>query len=1169
MSNPDLPTGSDSPAPSAPPEPARPEGAPSTAIQDKSPEAPPPPATGVTAEAPPAPAAEAKPPPSPERTGRRYRLLDGILVGLVLVLAFLLGSFAVHNTDFWMHLATGRLLSEGAYTFGADPFSYTTDGVTWVNHAWLFDWLLYQIYHLAGGVGVVVFRGLLMVGLAIIMLRFRLPGQRLALPAVCTALALLVLSPRLVLHPVLVSFVLLALTLYLLHRGAEQGATFACRRCARSFSVLWLLPPLFALWVNLDAWFVLGPLTVALYLIGASVQRLAGARAAGDAGPPAAPLGTLALVLVVGLAACLLNPYLHRGFTLPPELAYLLADVLPQGMVPAGFGARRAELSQLYFDLSPLSSVYWDSNSWGRNVAGLAYVPLLLLGAASFALLLPAGARRFPVARLVVWLAFAALGTLHIRLAAFFAVIAGPVSALNLQELLAAPREARARSPRDVDWPLLGRFAAILGCLLLLLLAWPGWLHGAPDDPRRSHRVRWEVNADPSIEKAARRLDELRETGKLQHGFNFTPEAANYFAWFSKPSARTFFDGRYALPPQATEDYARVRKALRDEAAVTAGRRKRDRGDSGWRDVHRLFRAYQVNYVVFSGLHFDKQALEVADRLMLEPRQWVPLYADGRTAVFGWRDPGRPDNPFAGLALDPGRGAFGKVPHGLRAPLNPPEPPDGPPSGWEEYAFGKPPQPPEAAEAALYLLDYQRLSPRLGRWQVPFVRVQQASACLMPLDAAPTLAPLAPRGAALLLRTNPAAYEGLRRAILFNDVGPAGLPLLAVRAGRRAAAKSPGDTGTYEDLAKAYYALWRVQEYQWSPRIDPKGTHRDMMSRASLRHIQCVTALKLALRFQPNNAHVHERLALLFTEMNYLDVGLEHAELCRQHLRRDEKDYERRVELMDAQLKVLREEVKRRREEYALQAVGQRSVVEKLKIALLDPTRPPRKFDPRQPPERGLARLALQVLGEVDPQKLSAPEQAFLADWQIRLMLLLGMTRELRETVFDPEVRDRLRALLRERYDGYEALFAAGLGRYAEADRFFGGWEKTRPAEALGKEVVRLPKVLSGHHDLMYLALLPSVPLVPALDPKPGPQLGIACDGYMKLARIYDSIVGQVSQIAELRALSGLLALEQGDTDRAAEQFERSLAITGDRVDFPSRFLVVRYLALLKKYRPK
>jgi hypothetical protein len=79
-----------------------------------------------------------------ERQARLIRVLEWAMIPLVLALGFLLGSFAVRNSDFWMHLATGRLIAHGAFTFGQDPFAFGTEGRYWVNHSWLYDWVLYQ-----------------------------------------------------------------------------------------------------------------------------------------------------------------------------------------------------------------------------------------------------------------------------------------------------------------------------------------------------------------------------------------------------------------------------------------------------------------------------------------------------------------------------------------------------------------------------------------------------------------------------------------------------------------------------------------------------------------------------------------------------------------------------------------------------------------------------------------------------------------------------------------------------------------------------------------------------------------------------------------------------------------------------------------------------------------
>src|SRR5205814_1670185 len=100
-------------------------------------------------------------------------------------------SFAAQNSDYLLHLATGRLIAQGAYQVGVDPFTYTTTGVTWINHNWLYDWFQYLLYSLAGGTGLVIAKAILVVALVIVLLRIRRPGGERLLPIVCVTLALL------------------------------------------------------------------------------------------------------------------------------------------------------------------------------------------------------------------------------------------------------------------------------------------------------------------------------------------------------------------------------------------------------------------------------------------------------------------------------------------------------------------------------------------------------------------------------------------------------------------------------------------------------------------------------------------------------------------------------------------------------------------------------------------------------------------------------------------------------------------------------------------------------------------------------------------------------------------------------------------------------------------
>ncbi len=177
---------------------------------------------------------------------------------------------------------------------------------------------------------------------------------------------------------------------------------------------------------------MLGPATVAIYLLGDVLQGwLAPAREGPDA-PAPGERRTLLLVLVAGAAACLVNPYFYRAFSLPSELGLSgAADSL----------GRDGQYMSLFF--SPLERLYFLPNI-GLNAAGLAYFPLALLGAASFAAALWVG--RLNWRRLIVWAAFLALSAWHARAIPFFAVVTGPVAALNFLDF--AARRAGAAAGR-------------------------------------------------------------------------------------------------------------------------------------------------------------------------------------------------------------------------------------------------------------------------------------------------------------------------------------------------------------------------------------------------------------------------------------------------------------------------------------------------------------------------------------------------------------------------------------------------------------------------------------------------------------------------------------------------------------------------------------------------
>ena len=107
--------------------------------------------------------------------------------------------------------------------------------------------------------------GLLVAAAAFFMVRAGRAGRTLWGPVLCTTLAVLAKSPRLFLQPATVSVLFLAVTLWVLVRPVRPADAPGA---AVSPTAYWPLWPLFALWANVDEWFVLGPAAVAVYALG-------------------------------------------------------------------------------------------------------------------------------------------------------------------------------------------------------------------------------------------------------------------------------------------------------------------------------------------------------------------------------------------------------------------------------------------------------------------------------------------------------------------------------------------------------------------------------------------------------------------------------------------------------------------------------------------------------------------------------------------------------------------------------------------------------------------------------------------------------------------------------------------------------------------------------------
>lgn len=1057
------------------------------------------------------PLAPHRPPQSEIVGGFTLRLLDRLLMLTVAVLAFLLSLLPAYNSDLWLHLACGRLLSHGQYSFGVDPFSFTTTGIYWVNSSWLYDWLSFFLFQTGGGAALVLGKAVLAALLGWVLIRLCRTGQdeendrRSGTALAFAVLTLLVVGSSMPLRPICVSYLFLALTLWLLETRIAGGRP-------GSLASWWPLFLLFALWANLDAWFLLGPLTVGMYALGSLATGRHGFGAARQLG----------LVCFVGLAACLLNPHHYHAFALPPLPFLAESKILTDDPLASG---------PLF--LSPFGLNYLrfrDIPHLGR----LLYYVLVFLGAVSFVLNGMAarsgvGVYSAYLCRLPAWLVFFAVSALDASTIPFMAIVCGPVTALNFQEWR---RRKTKRSAALSWWMIGGRILSLAIVLGLLVAAWPGWLQGQLRQPRG-----WTVESDTSLVDAVHQVARWRREGRIRDGeigFNFSPSVAHYFAWFA-PEEKSFYDSRWRLfSSAATSGYATVRRALLGDASALNTSRN-------------ILREYGVAYLVLHDSEVQRTAA-VFQRLVTVPDEWPILFLKGDTIVFGWRDPRQANEPdrFANCRVDFRRRAF-QPSESERAPARGVES-ESNASAWRSFwttASSAPAH--DRDEAALYLIYFDMLRPSyLARHR----SVWELSLATALVVSSPLLSALPSRfldfTALQTSRDGPRARaEGgvsplsalaLRLAENYGhhrDDGPPGLLFLAIRAARRAVHENPDDAQAYQLLGEAYlHLMHNSRERVWK---------YDLPLLAHLRQIQAACALHQSLLLQPDVIQTHTDLLVLYQDMGLLDLALPRARLV-LHLTRtrgqftgeSREAWAERLRQMEELVHRLDDEVQRRLNNYEIQAV-RRSVLEQAVLAQ----------------QHGLGRKALDILLASDVAVFGARG----TEMELDLLLTSGRIRDAREWM----TPDQGAELSEENYHRFRILLAASEGDYSmcqeELDRLaapferpivvvFDAWkvgplvrEQTEVAgekprntlnvsarQALSLKVVQLLLDLPLQRQSILWSLTTQVEKV----------------GFLERLK---TIFSNIRQQAQLDVLRGVLALERGEVPQVESFLRRALSV--------------------------
>jgi hypothetical protein len=203
----------------------------------------------------------------------------------------------LHDPDLWWHLADARILSATHRFIRVEPYSFTVAGEHWINPEWLSEmpfWLGYRSLGLTG-IYLVTMIGLWANLLFVYWRSYRKAGHAGA--AFWTgALGFVLMTPNAGPRTIVFAYLALSAEMAILE-AAERGKTW----------LLWLLPPLFCMWINLHGSWVIGLGLLGLYILcgvfpfnkGVFEQQAFGSK----------DRKRLLLVLCASLAALLANPY--------------------------------------------------------------------------------------------------------------------------------------------------------------------------------------------------------------------------------------------------------------------------------------------------------------------------------------------------------------------------------------------------------------------------------------------------------------------------------------------------------------------------------------------------------------------------------------------------------------------------------------------------------------------------------------------------------------------------------------------------------------------------------------------------------------------------------------------------------------------------------------------
>jgi len=424
----------------------------------------------------------------------------------LLLLFVLVSGRPVTDTDVWWHLKAGQYIWQNAQIPKTDPFSFTNYGHPWITHEWLSE-IIYYLFYKAGKLyGLIIANTVFLSAVFTILYRLtRLRTGRPFMSAVLVMITAVLSSVFWVYRPHILGYICFLAFLYVLELY-KMG----------HHRLLWILPPIMVLWVNLHGSYIMGLILIVLYLLAGFIKKSTG-RIMPEPWPQRRA-AELAGCLGVSILAVFINPNTYKMVIYP------------------------------FFTVGN-SNIVDRINEWASpNFHEPIFLVFLVVFLAGFGLLAVHDGRH-RVSDLLLVAGFTGLACFAVRNIALYLLACTPVFGYYLTGLIRSGQEGKQFYA--ANWAL------VVAVILALIIIWP-----KPNDLL--------VLDDKSVfpAGAVKYLSENNLSGNILNDYNW----GGYLLWSRFPQNRVFIDGRTDIyADRVYPDYLKIMNLSPESLKLLAG----------------------------------------------------------------------------------------------------------------------------------------------------------------------------------------------------------------------------------------------------------------------------------------------------------------------------------------------------------------------------------------------------------------------------------------------------------------------------------------------------------------------------------------------------------------------------------------------------------------------